>query len=718
MELHQRLGLVSLQLDTLSAHSHSEHIRGDLIPRPHRNFFNSTVTQNNLGGLGPDTGAEELRFSSVWNENGKASMDLVVTYKGGRNYTMNKGPAPGSRGYVSKGCDSTITAYDDARYCGGRNGLWSDSIPGFFGQINIASGYAGYFDFALVHTGTNTPFEMKADEKVLFSFYDLDDNRSDRRPQFEMRREFIEFVTPPASHSLTINTTVVVNTTAGGNLYAESGRYGTGDDNPVSPLDMTPLAQSSRISVVYKGISTWTVKFGTTGYVPGDAGGRNMLFAGRSKGDCACVGVSNWDIHNNLASNNLGGLGPTFSDPAELRYSKVFQTGSGTPGAPPVDIDLVIRNTTKYEVANTAYNGMWPTTSDHTQMGQFNVKCGTETTFDFIFVESGTDTPFGLSNILFSVYDLDALDRFKNAEYVTFPTPVTNYALTTPTQIAKSGENDGSLKFSSTQHGIVADNPTNPKDLTGLQMARSVTIWQSGGSKISATMGHYIDEADFIATGSSWPNGRIGGRNFLFAGPGVYCPATTSVPTPAPEPMITITTQVATFSFSVSAYTGTMKSAVESGYAQALGIWNSNTNALVDGCTISSTAASARRSAAVTFVSHSPETVAPSTVTQAALASAVNASATAAGIAPPTVSNLQSATVTTTSGTALASDDSSSSLVVIIVAVVAAVVVTAAVLIMCFIFNGDKAAVDVEMKPGVGGPPSMGQDTSAVVGYN
>jgi len=288
---------------------------------------------------------------------------------------------------------------------------------------------------------------------------------------------------------------------------------------------MTLVAEESKISVTYQGTSTWTVKFGTTvgttAYEQGKPGGRNMLFAGRSKGDCACVGVSDWNIHNNLESNNLGGLGPTFTDAQELRYSKVFRTGYGNP----VDIDLVIRNTSTYEVANTAYNGMWPTTSETTQMGQFNVKCGTETTFDFVFVESGTNTSYELSNILFSVYDLDALDRFKNAEYVVFPTPVSGYALTTPTQVAKSGKNDGTLRFSSSKHGIVADNPTNPKALTGLQMARSVTVWQSGGSKIQATLGHYIDQADFEATGSSWPNGKVGGRNFLFAGPGIYCPA-------------------------------------------------------------------------------------------------------------------------------------------------------------------------------------------------
>ena len=36
------------------------------------------MTQNNLGGFGPDSGAEEIRFAGVGEKNG-AAMDLVVT---------------------------------------------------------------------------------------------------------------------------------------------------------------------------------------------------------------------------------------------------------------------------------------------------------------------------------------------------------------------------------------------------------------------------------------------------------------------------------------------------------------------------------------------------------------------------------------------------------------------------------------------------------------
>ena len=52
-----------------------------------------------------------------------------------------------------------------------------------------------------------------------------------------------------------------------------------------------------------------------------------------------CIGVSDWTLHENLQSNNLGGMGPVKTDPAELRYSKVFKTGVGQQQ----DIDLVIK---------------------------------------------------------------------------------------------------------------------------------------------------------------------------------------------------------------------------------------------------------------------------------------------------------------------------------------------------------------------------------------
>merc|ERR1711865_1340413 len=400
------------------------------------NFFDAEVTQNNLGGVGPNLNdKQEIRYSGVISK-GNLHGDLVVT--SGEGYKIH---------------NTT------------KNGL-----NGEFGQINIQGSSHAQFTFNLVEAGTDAPFPIEATEKLHFSVYDLDSgNVADH--------EFAQFVTGVASHSVTATTTVAVSGNDGdGTLYAESTRLGKEEDNPSDPLAMTKLAEDSKIAVTYVGKSSWEIVFGDKAQSP--TAGRNVLFAGRSQGDCACIGVSDWTLHENLQHNNLGGMGPVTTDPPELRYSKVFKTGRGQKQ----DIDLVVKvaNGSAYHPANTTLNGLWPKLPDgrpdHTQMGQLNVGCGTETTFDVMFVASGTDTAYALSNVMFSVYDLDQHKDYVNHEYVGFPVPVTNWKL------------------------------------TKLQRSRSVTVWYSGSSTFKVTFGHE-------GPGS-------GGRNVLFAGPGIYCPHT------------------------------------------------------------------------------------------------------------------------------------------------------------------------------------------------
>jgi hypothetical protein len=436
------------------------------------NFFGAEVTQNNLGGVGPNLqDNRELRYSGVISK-GNLHGDLVVT--AGQGYIVH---------------NST------------KNGL-----NGEFGQINVRGSSYAQFTFSFIEAGsTDKPFPIEATEKLQFSVYDLDAGNA-------REHEFAQFVTGVASHRVTETTTVAVSgNDSDGTLYAASTRLGTEGDNPSNPLTMTALAEDSKISVTYVGKSSWQIVLGDK------AGptkrGRNILFAGRSQGDCACIGVSNWTLHNNLEHNNLGGMGPVTTDPPELRYSKVFKTGRGQQQ----EIDLLVKvaHGSAYAPANTSLNGLWPKLPDgrpdHTQMGQLNIGCGTETTFDFMFVESGTNKTYNLSNVMFSVYDLDQHKGYVNHEFVVFPEPVTNWTLTEdpPTQVNQTGLNDGTLRFTSTEVGNLDDNPTDPKKLTPLQRSRSVTVWYSGSATFKVTFGH-----DYTTPG---------GRNILFAGPGIYC---------------------------------------------------------------------------------------------------------------------------------------------------------------------------------------------------
>ena len=142
---------------------------------------------------------------------------------------------------------------------------------------------------------------------------------------------------------------------------------------------------------------------------------------------------------------------------------------------------------------------------------------------------------------------------------------------------------------------------------------------------------------------------------------------------------------------SASLYTGTIKTVVEQGYAQALGIWDSGNNALRAGCTLTSSAA--RRNSAVTFSSQMPSTVAVSTVTQTSLSTAVAASAAAASIAAPTVSGVQTATISTSSPSS--SDDDGSKVGAIIGGLVGTCVLIAIIvgMYMCFC-SGEKRKLE------------------------
>jgi len=458
------------------------------------NFFGAKVTQTNLGGQGPNiSGSREIRYSGVYRK-GNIEADLVVTVE-------NPDYKP-------------------------RNNL-NNGLLGMFGQVNIVSNTEAKLKFQLVQSGTQTPISVSADEKLLFSVYDLD---AAGKVDLPNGREYVQFTSGVASYSVTTpHTTVSVTGNAeDGTLYAESTRGGNAADNPTDPLHMTDIAEQSKISVTLVGTSTWEFTFGNKDFVLSEKQarkgfnstmfGRNILFAGRSEGDCACVGVSDWQLQNNLQFNNLGGKGPVFSDPEELRYASVFEAGWEKQA---VDLVIKVADGSTYIPTNTAFNGLNPPTANHSQMAEVNIQCMTETTLNFTFVKSGTDTVFELSNTFFSIFDLDQNKHEVNHEYAIFTSPPTAWKLMPDTEVLTSGAiSNGNLTFTSTMGGGLADNPTNPRELTPLQQRRSVTVWYADESSFLVTFGATCSRT-IMKKGIS--KGRIGGRNFLFAGPGIYC---------------------------------------------------------------------------------------------------------------------------------------------------------------------------------------------------
>merc|ERR1712166_552985 len=242
------------------------------------NFFGSSLTQNNLGGLGPNfDDKHELRFGDVkvhrFGDQGNAEqVDLVVTtlspYKQ-RNNLMNGLWSPGSD--LSNIHNMTMAEL--------KANMWSNN-KGAFGQVNVYDNTGVTLKFSLVEGGTDTPFEVKENEKILFSVFDLDRNKN--KP---LEHEYVQFNTPVASYSVPEDTTIeIFGEASKGTLFAQSTRPGDASDNPTDPLRMTKLQMQSTMTVTYVGLSSWEILFGDEN--GGARGGRNVLFAGRAQGNC------------------------------------------------------------------------------------------------------------------------------------------------------------------------------------------------------------------------------------------------------------------------------------------------------------------------------------------------------------------------------------------------------------------------------------------------
>merc|ERR1719210_1634384 len=101
-------------------------------------FFDAQLSQNNLGGVGPDSGSEEIRYKHVGNSSGRP-FDLVV--KAISKYQCN-----------------------DRQ----RNGL-----SGKYGVINLKAGSKTDFRFSFKDSATGAPVVLEA---FHFSVLDLDES--------------------------------------------------------------------------------------------------------------------------------------------------------------------------------------------------------------------------------------------------------------------------------------------------------------------------------------------------------------------------------------------------------------------------------------------------------------------------------------------------------------------------------------------------------------
>jgi len=208
-------------------------------------FSNWTIKDNvhsNIGGVGPDSGEQSLRFVNITSGGGQA-VDLVVT------------------------SNSTYEAHNNQQ-----NGIVYGGKGGF-GVINMKSDKTGTnsveFLFNLFLSGTNTSVALKS---CYFTMYDTDGSTTSEESITFFDR--VEQVYLADQHTLQQSGSLSYGLT----FQSASEEQGQGIPNPKYPYDLTEQQMGRAVTVRYDERSMWKIRFSVTG---GNKG-RNFVFAGMS----------------------------------------------------------------------------------------------------------------------------------------------------------------------------------------------------------------------------------------------------------------------------------------------------------------------------------------------------------------------------------------------------------------------------------------------------
>jgi len=206
---------------------------------------------------------------------------------------------------------------------------------------------------------------------------------------------------------------------------------------------------------------------------------------------------TDWKLCDSLVHSNIAGVGPD-EGPEELRYEKVTTLADSDK-----DVDMVIAFAS--DVDKSSYNGKSEGNGKNGCFGTMSMGKASKVNLDVKFVYAGTNIPAIMNKFFFTVFDLDRTGNAKNKEKVTFTTPVESWFTMPSSELLKSGSNDGTLSFESTETGTAKDNPSDPEKILGSVAAdRAVTVQYPGGISSFSISFEVV-------------RGR-GERNFLFAG--------------------------------------------------------------------------------------------------------------------------------------------------------------------------------------------------------
>jgi len=188
-----------------------------------------TVTQNNLGGVGPDEGAEEIRYSNAAVVDGHA-VDLVLTTDG-----TFKTSHPSKNGNA-----------------------------GAFGILNVKCGTSLTVTMKVVDSESGAPVTL---DSVALTWYDLDEGKN--------AKGRATVLTCGSTGAMVSENTELSVVREGGCSSTTSSVAGTGKDNPRSPHNLNSLQISRSVTLPFKKVSEFT---STLSLAKGHKG-RNFLFA-------------------------------------------------------------------------------------------------------------------------------------------------------------------------------------------------------------------------------------------------------------------------------------------------------------------------------------------------------------------------------------------------------------------------------------------------------
>ena len=422
-------------------------------------FTKATIAYSNLGGAGPDVGADQaIRLNNVGRNIDGSSLDLIVT---------SRGP------YVA----------NNARLNG---------VSGAFGQINVAIGSSVDLTLQFLRGNTNEPATL---DYAMLTFYDFDKG-STNWEVLTMRNY--------QTYTLTADTEIIPAGTVASSTFTASV-FGTGSDNPRDPRDLTPLQARRSVAFTFKGASSIDLTFSSQGT---GSGGRNFLFAGesfqlpgcptppppptkapspppsppgpppgppcRSSEETTAGRFNFWTA--TLKHSNLGGRGPDTASPENIHFGRVGSLSDGT------EYDLVVTALSPYDYNNNGLNGL--TTDDsglNTGFGRMNLKGPRSpdpekhVDLSYCFVDSTTGAEVRPGLITFTLFDFDMPMPGQGRECLEI-SGFEDYTLGANTELTVGETLQGTTKFCATQVGIGGDNPADPDNLTPLQADRSVAF--------------------------------------------------------------------------------------------------------------------------------------------------------------------------------------------------------------------------------------------------